>query len=98
MNMKKYLFAALGLLMAVAMQAQTISFTASEWAAVKSLQNGDAVTDYTKDGVTVTFAQGTGTSAPSYNAQYSAVAAVSGNSMTIVIPEGKQLNQAVFTM
>ena len=96
--MKKSIFMALTLLMAVAMQAQTISFTASEWAAVKSLQNGDALTDYTKDGVTVTFAQGTGTSAPSYNAQYSAVAAVSGNSMTIVIPEGKQLNQAEFTM
>ncbi len=96
--MKKSIIMTFALLMVVAMQAQTISFTASEWATAKSLQNGDAVTDYTKDGVTVTFAQGTGTSAPSYNAQYSAVAAVSGNSMTIVIPKGKQLNQAEFTM
>lgn len=96
--MKQFLTMALTLLVAVAMQGQTISFTAAEWATAKSLQNGAAVTDYTKDGVTVTFAQGTGTSAPSYNAQYSAVAAVSGNTMTIAIPEGKQLNQAVFTM
>ena len=96
--MRKSLLTVLTLLMAAAMQAQTISFTASELATAKDLQNGDAVTDYTKDGVTVTFSQGTGTSAPSYNMQYSAVAAVSGNTMTIVIPEGKQLNQAVFTM
>ncbi len=95
--MKKYLFMALGLLMAVAMQAQ-ISFTAAEWAAAQNLGNGGAVTNFTKDGVTVLFTQGSAANAPSYNVSYNAIAATSGSSMTITAPEGKLLNRAVFTL
>ena len=78
--------------------AQSISFTASEWATSQGLSNGAAVTDFTKDGVTVRFAQGSAANAPTYNASYSAIAAAGGSSMTITVPEGKQLTQAVFTM
>ena len=73
---KKYLFLALGLLVAAMMQAQ-ISFTASEWASAQSLSDGAAVTSYTSGDVTVSFAQNTGASAASYNNSQSAVAAVS---------------------
>ena len=78
--------------------AQNISFTASEWATSQGLSNGAAVTDFTKDGVTVRFAQGSAANAPTYNASYCAIAAAGGSSLTITVPEGKQLTQAVFTM
>ena len=78
--------------------AQNISFTASEWATSQGLSNGAAVTNFAKDGVTVLFTQGSAANAPSYNASYSAIAAVSGSSMTITVPEGKLLKQAVFSM
>ena len=97
MNMKQFLTTALTLLVAVAMQAQ-ISFTASEWATAQSLSDGAAVTSYTSGDVTVTFAQGTGASAPSYNNSQSAVAAVSGNTMTISAAEGYEVTSAVLTM
>ncbi|MBO4518482.1 MAG: hypothetical protein J5704_00420, partial [Paludibacteraceae bacterium] len=96
--MKKLALMALTLLVAVAMQAETISFTASTWASAQNLTNGAAVTNYAQDGVTVTFAQNTGASTATYNAQYSAVAAVSGNTMTVSAPTGKVLTQAEFTM
>ena len=95
--MKKYLFMALGLLAAVMMQGQ-VSFTASEWASAQSLSDGAAVTSYTSGDVTVTFAQGTSASAPSWNSSQSAVAAVSGNTMTISAADGKVVTQAVLTM
>ena len=90
------LFAAL--LIAVAMQAATVSFSASDWATAQELSDGATVTSYSQDGVTVAFAQNTGESTATYNAQYSAVAAVSGNTMTVSVPAGKVLTQAVFTM
>ncbi len=96
--MKKYLFAALGLLMAVAMQGQ-ISFTATDWATAKSLGEGAAVTSYRSGDVTVTFAQGAGESAPSYNSNNSPsyIATGSGNTMTVSTVDGKVITSAVFT-
>ena len=96
--MKKLALMTLTLLMAVAMQAETVSITASAWASAQSLSDGDAVTSYSQNGVTVAFAQNTGASTATYNAQYSAVAAVSGNTMTVSVPAGTVLTQAVFTM
>ncbi len=88
--MKKYLLIALTLLMAVGMQAETVSFAASE------LNN--ASTSATKNGVTIVLAQGTGAKAPSYNTQYSALQAVSGNTMSVSAPTGMLLTQVEFTM
>lgn len=84
--------------MAVAMQAQTVSFTAAQWASVQSLSDGDAVTSYSQNGVTVAFAQNTGASTVTYNATQSAVAAVSGNTMTISVADGYEVTSAVFSM
>ena len=97
-DMKKLALMALTLLMAVTMQAETISFTASAWASAQNLTNGAAVTNYAQDGVTVTFAQSTGASTATYNTSYSAIAAISGNTMTVSAPTGKVLTQAEFTM
>lgn len=80
----------------VAMQGQ-ISFTASEWATAKSLSNGAAVTSYTSGDVTVTFAQNTGASAPSYNSSSLYIVTNTGNTMTVSTVEGKVITSAVFT-
>lgn len=45
--MKNILFLTWLLLMAVAMQATIVTFTAAEWAQVKHLNNNDVVADYT---------------------------------------------------
>lgn len=97
-HMKKYLLIALTLLTAVIVHAETVSFYAVEWAAAQSLSDGSPVSTYTQAGVSVTFAQGDAISAPSYNAQYSALVTNMGNTMTVAVPEGKRLSQAVFTM
>ena len=80
----------------VAMQGQ-VSFTASEWATAQSLSDGAAVTSYTSGNVTVTFAQGAGESAPSYNSSSSYIVTNTGNTMTVSTVEGKVITSAVFT-
>lgn len=87
---------ALAMVITVAMQGQ-ISFTASEWATAKSLSNGAAVTSYTSGDVTVTFAQNTGASAPSYNSSSLYIVTNTGNTMTVSTVEGKVITSAVFT-
>ena len=96
--MKKLFFLLMTLLMAVAMQGQTVSFTASEWASAQSLSEGASVTTYSQNNVTVTFAQGNGANAVTWNATQSAVAAVSGNTMTISVADGYEMTSAVFSM
>ena len=95
--MKQFLTTTLVLLMAVAMQGQ-VTFTAADWAQAQSLSDGATVTSYTSGNVTVSYAQGTAESAPSWNASQSAVATVSGNTMTISAADGKVVTQAVLTM
>ena len=80
----------------VAMQGQ-VSFTASEWATTQSLSDGAAVTSYTSGNVTVTFAQGAGESAPSYNSSSLYIVTNTGNTMTVSTVEGKVITSAVFT-
>ena len=80
----------------VAMQGQ-VSFTAFEWATAQSLSDGAAVTSYTSGDVTVTFAQGTGASAPSWNNSSSYIVTNTGNTMTVSTVEGKVITSAVFT-
>lgn len=84
--------------MAAAMQAATVTISASEWATAQGLDNGDAVTSYTKDGVTIVLAQGSGESAPSWNSTQSTMAAVAGNTMTITVSEDYRLSTASFTV
>ena len=93
--MKHILTTALTLLVAAMMQAQ-ISFTASEWASAQSLSDGAAVTSYASGDVTVSFAQNTGASAPSWNSS-SYIATNTGNTMTVSTVEGKVITSAVFT-
>ncbi|MBO4621510.1 MAG: VCBS repeat-containing protein [Paludibacteraceae bacterium] len=93
--MKKHILIALTLLMAVVLHAQTVTFTASDWAAAQSLTSGATVTSYSQDGVTVTFRQETG-NAVTWNG--TAIAAASGNTMTVAAPSGYQLESASFTV
>ena len=97
-DMKKVLFLALALLTAVAMQATTVTFSASDWATAQSLSDGAIVTSYSKDGVTVTFAQGTAANAVTWNETQGTLAAVSGNTMKIAAPDGYVLEKAKITM
>lgn len=76
------------LALAQVLTAQIVSFTASDWATAQSLQSGASVTDYSKDGVTVCFAQATG-NAVTYNG--SAIAAGEGNTLTVSAADGYQL-------
>ncbi len=94
--MKKYLFMALAMVITVAMQAQ-VTFTAADWAQAQSLSDGATVTSYTSGNVTVTFAQGAGESAPSYNSSSSYIVTNTGNTMTVSTVEGKVITSAVFT-
>ena len=96
MNMKQFLTTTLVLLMAVAMQAQ-VTFTASDWAQTQSLSDGATVTSYTSGNVTVTFAQGAGESAPSWNSSSSYIVTNTGNTMTVSTVEGKVITSAAFT-
>ncbi|MBQ6790845.1 MAG: VCBS repeat-containing protein [Paludibacteraceae bacterium] len=96
--MKKFLLMASALLMVAVMQAATVTISASEWATAQGLDNGDAVTSYTKDGVTIVLAQGSGESAPSWNSTQSTMAAVAGNTMTITVSEDYRLSTASFTV
>ena len=93
--MKHFLTMALGLLMVAAMQAQ--SFTAADWATAQSLTDGSAVGSIQQDGVTISFSQGTGTQ-PTYNLSQLAVAAASGNTLTLTAAEGYELTKADFVM
>ena len=95
--MKKTVFLAFMLLMAVAMQGQ-ITFTAAEWANAQSLSNGAAVTGYSQDGVTVEFAQGTGSNAVVWNTSQNAIVTRSGNTMTLSVADGQVITSASFTM
>lgn len=95
--MRKFLFFALALLMAVAMQGQ-VTFTAAEWANAQSLSNGAAVTGYSQDGVTVEFAQGTGSNAVVWNTSQNAIVTRSGNTMTLSVADGQVITSASFTM
>ncbi len=96
MNMKQIFTMALGLLMAVAMQAQ-VTFTAADWAQAQSLSDGATVTSYTSGNVTVSFAQGTSSNAVVWNATSSYISTASGNTMTISTVEGKVITSASFT-
>ena len=96
--MKKYFGMSLFLLMAVAMQAETINFNTSEWATAQSLSDGATVTSYEKSGVTVTFSQGTAENAVTWYATQGTIAAVSGNTMTISVTDGYLLEKAKITM
>ena len=78
------------LLMVAAMQAATVTFSASE------LDN--ASTSATKDGVTIVLAQGSGESAPSWNSSQSTMAAVAGNTLTISAKDGEKVQSAVLTL
>ena len=80
--------------MATFVQAQNVSFTASDWAKAQNLEADDQVTTYTQDGVTVTFTAGEGEQ-PTWSGHY--INAVAGNTMTVSAPEGKVLRSAVFT-
>ena len=94
--MKKHILIALTLLMAVALHAQqTITFTASDWAAAQSLTSGATVTSYSQDGLTVTFRQETG-NAVTWNG--TAIAAGSANMMKVTAPSGYKLESASFTV
>ena len=95
--MKKIVFIAFMLLMAVAMQGQ-VTFTAAEWANAQSLSNGAAVTGYSQDGVTVEFAQGTGSNAVVWNTSQNAIVTRQGNTMTVSVAEGQVITSASFTM
>ena len=88
--MKKILFLAWTLLVALAMQAETVTFSASE------LNN--ASTSATKNGVTIVLAQGSGESAPSWNSSQSTMAAVAGNTLTISAKDGEKVQSAVLTL
>ena len=79
--MRRTLFFVLTLLMAVAMQAETVTVTASGWATAQGLNSSDELTTYSQGGVTFTFSQGTGSS-PVYRS--SGLTARAGNSLTIV--------------
>lgn len=96
MNMKQFLTTTLTLLVAVAMQAQ-VTFTAAEWAQAQSLTDGATVTSYSSGNVTVTFAQGAGESAPSWNSSSSYIVTNTGNTMTVSTVEGKVITSAAFT-
>lgn len=87
---------ALAMVITVAMQGQ-VSFTTSEWASAQSLSDGAAVTSYTSGDVTVTFAQGTAESAPSWNSSSLYIVTNTGNTMTVSTVEGKVITSAVFT-
>ena len=95
--MKKIVFIAFMLLMAVAMQGQ-VTFTAAEWANAQSLSNGAAVTGYSQDGVTVEFAQGTGSNAVVWNTSQNAIVTRQGNTMTVSVADGQVITSASFTM
>ncbi len=94
--MKKFLvsFISLSCLFWLQVQAQTVSFTATEWATAQSLSTGDAVSSYTASPITVSFAQGIG-SAVTYNG--TAIAAGEGNTLTITAATGYQLTAMSFT-
>lgn len=96
--MKTRFFLAWMLLLAVTMQAQTVSFSASDWASSKGLSDGQQVTDYSQDGVIVTFAQGTAANAAVWNTAQNAIVTRSGNTMTLSVAEGYEITAASFTM
>ena len=81
--MKQILTMALGLLIAVTMQAETVTVTASGWATEQGLNIFDKLTTYSQGDVTFTFSQGTGSGRPQYLPP-SGLNASSGNSLTIV--------------
>lgn len=95
--MKKYLFSALTLLVAVAMQAQ-VTFTAAEWAQAQSLSDGATVTSYTSGNVTVSFAQGSSSNSVVWNATQSAIVTRANNTMTVSVPDNYAITSASFTM
>ena len=76
-------------------QAQTVTFSANDWATAQGLNSGDAVSTITEAPVTVAFAQGSG-SAVTYNG--SAIAAGEGNTLTITVADGYQLASATLTL
>lgn len=80
--MKQILTMALGLLMAVAMQAETVTVTASGWATEQGLNSNDELTTYSQGDVTFTFSQGTDSNSPVYRS--TGLTARRGNSLTIV--------------
>lgn len=82
------------LLMTWVLQAQTTSFTATQWASEKSLTSGSTVTDYTQAPITLSFSQGSG-SQVTYNG--TAIAAGEGNTLTITAATGYQLTAMSFT-
>ncbi len=94
--MKKFLvsFISLSCLFWLQVQAQAVSFTATEWATAQSLSTGDAVSSYTASPITVSFAHGIG-SAVTYNGK--AIAAGEGNTLTITAATGYQLTAMSFT-
>ncbi|MBR3646893.1 MAG: VCBS repeat-containing protein [Paludibacteraceae bacterium] len=80
---------------ALCVQAETVTFTAADWATAQSLSSGAAVSSYTSGGVTVAFEQGTG-NAVTWNG--TAIIAASGNSMTVSAASGYAIEAASFTM
>ncbi|MBQ8100858.1 MAG: VCBS repeat-containing protein [Paludibacteraceae bacterium] len=80
-----------------ATKAAETSVSAQQWASAQSLTDGSEVGSIVQDGITISFSKGSGTQ-PTYNLSQLAIAAVSGNTLTLTAADGYELTQAEFSM